>query len=264
MAEIKTTISDIKLFIENLHSDMPEVFEKKNSNSKTPSTRNKVLYMGDVYDVKISANPEKNTSCEFIDDIFHINLKDNTQNPSKIVETWLREKANEILKQKIDVFAQKMELEYNRLVIKDQKTVWGSCSEKSNINLSYRLIKMPENVIDYLVLHELAHLVHLNHSSDYWDIVEKYCPDHKRFRKWLNNNKVSLFDNAKLKYVKEKDPYLNPPKEEVAKEVKPAQEQAPTSIADSLPEEITETIPEMDNILDDDDTVKDIEGIVEI
>ncbi|MBT7283613.1 MAG: hypothetical protein HN833_04355, partial [Elusimicrobiaceae bacterium] len=54
------------------------------------------------------------------------------------------------------------------------------------------------------------------------------------------------------------------PKEEVAKEVKPAQEQAPTSIADSLPEEITETIPEMDNILDDDDTVKDIEGIVEI
>ncbi len=247
MSEIKTTISDIKLFIENLHSDLPEVFEKKSTSSNKPIPRNKILYMGDVYDTKISANPEKDTSCEFDGEIFKINLKTDKENPSEVAEKWLREKANEILKRKTDEFSTKMELEYNRLVVKDQKTLWGSCSEKSNINLSYRLIKMPENVMDYLIVHELAHIIHLNHSSDYWDIVEKYCPDCKRFRKWLNDNKVSLFDNVKLKYVKESE-----------------KEQAPVSVADTLPEEITETIPEMDNVLDDDDTIKDIEGIQEI
>lgn len=256
MSEIKTTISDIKLFIENLHNDLPEVFEKKSTTSNKPIPRNKILYMGDVYDVQISIDSQRENSCEFDGEIFQINLKSESENPSEIAEKWLRDKASELLKQKIDMQATKMELEYNRLVIKDQKTLWGSCSEMKNINLSYRLIKMPENVIDYLIIHELAHLVHLNHSSDYWDIVEKYCTDHKRFRKWLNDNKTSLFDNVRLKYSKELEP--SKPVE------KPVQEQAPISVAETLPEEITETVPEMENVLDDDDTIKDIEGIQEI
>lgn len=255
MSEIKTTISDIKLFIESLHNDLPEVFEKKKTANNKPIPRNKILYMGDVFDTKIFVDTEKPNSCEFDGEIFKINLKDDKENPSEIAEKWLREKANDVLNRKIKEQATKMELEYNRLVVKDQKTVWGSCSEKSNINLSYRLIKMPENVLDYLIVHELSHIVHLNHSSDYWDIVVKYCPDCKRFRKWLNDNKVTLFDNVKLKYMKEL---------EQEKPEKPIQEQAPVSVADTLPEEITETIPKMDNVLDDDDTIKDIEGIQEI
>jgi hypothetical protein len=81
-----------------------------------------------------------------------------------------------------------------KVVIKDQKTRWGSCSKKGNINLNWRLIMAPLHVIDYVVVHELCHLKVMNHSKDFWNLVESIQPNNHERRRWLkvNGNRLGI------------------------------------------------------------------------
>ncbi len=76
--------------------------------------------------------------------------------------------------------------------IKDTKSRWGSCSSLGNINYNWRTALMPDFVVDYLISHEVAHLVHQNHSQDFWSCVASLCPKHTEARKWLKNNATKL------------------------------------------------------------------------
>lgn len=81
-----------------------------------------------------------------------------------------------------------MGLSCNKITVRDQKTRWGSCSSKGNLNLNYRLAYMPPEILDYVVVHELAHLRHMDHSREFWALVETYLPDYKECRKWLKEH----------------------------------------------------------------------------
>ena len=96
-----------------------------------------------------------------------------------------REKAREILTKKAESYGKYMGVTFGRIAIKDQKSCWGSRSRKGKLNFNWRLILMPEEIMDYVVVHELAHLKELNHSQAFWKIVEKVIPDYKARRKWL-------------------------------------------------------------------------------
>jgi predicted metal-dependent hydrolase len=76
--------------------------------------------------------------------------------------------------------------------IREQKTRWGSCSKKGNLNFNWKLIMSPPWVIDYVVIHEICHLRHLNHSKEYWALVEYYMPEYKSAREWLKKNGAKL------------------------------------------------------------------------
>jgi len=95
-------------------------------------------------------------------------------------------------KQKIPVIVEKyaaqMQVDYGRISIKHQKTRWGSCSSKGNLNFNCLLMLAPIEVQEYVVVHELAHRVEMNHSPKFWKIVEEYFPDYKQARKWLKDN----------------------------------------------------------------------------
>ena len=79
-----------------------------------------------------------------------------------------------------------------RVSVRDTKSRWGSCSERGNISLSWRLIFAPEAVIDYVVAHEVAHLVEMNHSPRFWDLVESLAPGHATPRAWLKRHRSRL------------------------------------------------------------------------
>lgn len=105
------------------------------------------------------------------------------------------ELAKKIFAQKCREYAEIMGVTYGRITIREQKTRWGSCSAAGNLNFNWRLVEMPEEIIDYLVVHELAHRREMNHSKAFWAIVEQTLPDYKVRREWLRKNGAAY--NAK-------------------------------------------------------------------
>lgn len=87
---------------------------------------------------------------------------------------------------------------YGRIAIRSQRTRWGSCSAKGNLNFNWRLAAAPAAVLDYVVIHELCHLRELNHSRDFWEHVRAACPDYKSRRRWLRDNTAALMSVAAL------------------------------------------------------------------
>ena len=104
----------------------------------------------------------------------------------------LAEKAAEVLPGKVERFARQLGVSYGRITIRSQRTRWGSCSAKGNLNFNCLLMMCPEEVQDYVVIHELCHRKEMNHSPAFWSEVEKHSPDYRIHRKWLKDNGVSL------------------------------------------------------------------------
>ena len=114
------------------------------------------------------------------------------QSLSEAERNALAEEAAEVLSVKVRQFARWMGVDCGRVTIRSQRTRWGSCSAKGNLNFNCLLMLCPEEVMDYVVVHELCHRKELNHSAAFWAEVEKYCPDYKFHRKWLKENGASL------------------------------------------------------------------------
>lgn len=96
-----------------------------------------------------------------------------------------KKQAKAYLLQKCRHFSAYMELRHGAVKINSAKTRWGSCNRKGDINFTFRLLFLPEEVIDYVVVHELAHLKEMNHSPRFWNVVERTMPDYRARRKKL-------------------------------------------------------------------------------
>jgi predicted metal-dependent hydrolase len=105
-----------------------------------------------------------------------------------LLERRLREEAREIIAARVAVRAPQMEVQPRALQIRDQKSRWGSASRHGGLSFSWRLILAPVDVLDYVVVHELAHLRHGGHGKRFWDLVEKHYGDHRAARKWLRDH----------------------------------------------------------------------------
>ena len=84
-----------------------------------------------------------------------------------------------------------------RVYVMGQRTKWGGCSRRRNLSFNWRLVMAAPEVLDYIVVHELAHLAEPHHSTKFWLLVRSYCPDYDRHRRWLRDNKGRLTDNAR-------------------------------------------------------------------
>ena len=100
----------------------------------------------------------------------------------------LADQAVKIIPEKVRYFAGKIGVDYGRITIRNQKTGWGSCSGKGNLNFNWQLVLIPEELVDYVVVHELCHLTHMDHSKAFWALVESVCPDYRTHRKWLKEH----------------------------------------------------------------------------
>lgn len=106
----------------------------------------------------------------------------------------LCQKALSVIPDKVKYYAKIMGVTYGRITIRNQKTRWGSCSSKGNLNFNCLLMLMPDKVLDYVVVHELCHLKQMNHSKKFWMEVERYMPDYQNYKKWLNENGGALIE----------------------------------------------------------------------
>ena len=112
----------------------------------------------------------------------------NAEEVKKWLRKWYRNEAYFYLTERLAIYAEKYNLPYNELKINSAARRWGSCTSEGNINFPWRIMMCPENIIDYVILHEMAHLVHMNHSPRFWREVEKMCPTYWNDRKWLHAN----------------------------------------------------------------------------
>ena len=97
----------------------------------------------------------------------------------------LYDEARRVIPERVGHYASLLGVTYARITIRNQKTLWGSCSRKGNLNFNCMLMKAPERVRDYVIVHELCHRIEMNHSARFWAHVESLIPDHKQCRKWL-------------------------------------------------------------------------------
>lgn len=103
-----------------------------------------------------------------------------------------KEAAKKIFLEKTSYYADIMGVTYHRITIREQKTRWGSCSSQGNLNFNWKLILAPAKVQDYVVIHELAHRIEMNHSSNFYRVVADVMPDYKVWQTWLKVNGCQL------------------------------------------------------------------------
>jgi predicted metal-dependent hydrolase len=108
------------------------------------------------------------------------------------VTEWLKRRAREKVTRRAEAVAEKIDRKIRRVSIRDPRARWGSCTHKGDLSFSWRLILAPPQVLDYVVVHEVAHLVHLHHGPAFWRAVERLMPDYGESREWLDQHGAEL------------------------------------------------------------------------
>ncbi len=90
-----------------------------------------------------------------------------------------KERARALVKERLEELNKFYNFSVNRIAIRDQQTRWGSCSSKNNLNFNYRILFLPDDLVDYLIVHELCHLKEMNHSRKFWELVGEKIPDYR-------------------------------------------------------------------------------------
>ncbi|MCJ7664615.1 MAG: M48 family metallopeptidase [Desulfobacterales bacterium] len=146
--------------------------------------RNQILYLGEAYTFRLLPGLRRNFAINAIGQtIFSgINLLEDG-----VLDRWYRKEAKRVIMERLAHIADTYNLTYNRVFIRDQKTLWGSCSSEKNLSFNWRLIQTPLDIIDYIVAHELVHTEILRHTEAFWAKVGSLYPQHRQARVWLRN-----------------------------------------------------------------------------
>lgn len=146
-----------------------------------------VLYLGTPYTIVIKRATQPEAYC--YNNILSISCPwDGSRTAETILKDWYIASATAIFKEKTSFWAPRLGVTPQRITIKDQKTRWGSCSSTRTITYNWRVVMAPPAVQNYLVVHELSHMLVPNHSPRFWQLVETILPDYKIHRKWLKDN----------------------------------------------------------------------------
>lgn len=121
--------------------------------------------------------------------------KQQTANVEKLSEAQLKalaERAAAVIPERVGYYARQMGVIYGRITLRCQKTRWGSCSAKKNLNFNILLMLTPPEVLDSVVVHELCHLREMNHSTRFYELVYRYYPEYDKWNRWLKDNGAAI------------------------------------------------------------------------
>ena len=143
-----------------------------------------VLYLGQPYRLEIVRSPAEEIRFEGKFIVAAVSR----ERASKVFKEWYKARAKEIIRPRVQHHARNVGAHYNRVLISDLKYRWGSCTPNDNLNFNWKLIKAPMFVIDYVIVHELAHFLESNHTSNFWQIVKTQVPQYLKAKQWLKEH----------------------------------------------------------------------------
>lgn len=146
-------------------------------------------YLGEEYQIVV----ERRSSSQIVKNA--LRLAEHHVNQTSIkraLETLYRRKARERFEKRAEHYAEKMNVEYDKIQIRNQRTKFGSCSTTGTISLNWRLMMGPSEIVDYVIVHELAHLREQNHGKDFWSLVAEYDQNYENHSRWLDENSAQL------------------------------------------------------------------------
>jgi len=153
-------------------------------------------YLGDEREVVVERRPSSGVAENALRLARH-HVEETTI--KRALETLYRRKARETFEERGDYFAEEMGVEYEKIEIRNQRTRWGSCSTTGTLGLNWRLMMAPREIVDYIVVHELAHLREPNHTDAFWSLVADHAPEYEEHAQWLDRNSTQLiFSNDDL------------------------------------------------------------------
>ena len=150
-----------------------------------------VLYLGRSYRLNVRDAEEELVKLDgkfFVCGPRHVDLK-------KCFKEWFVERARLTIPPRVELYAKNMDAAYNRIMISDMKYRWGSCTPNKNLNFNWRLIRAPMHVVDYVVVHELAHVLEHNHSPRFWQHIRTQVPKFEACKDWLRRHGGCLEDD---------------------------------------------------------------------
>lgn len=186
----------IRKFVNDHEQWITEQLNKlKAVKTKLAISENEALLFGKAYKLVTRMDHKKPIGITREGDELIINpVTESKASIQKILDRFLKNLGSSFILKQTELFAQKMSTTYNHVSFKTQKTRWGSCSSKGNLNFNWRLVHAPPEVITYVIIHELAHRTHMNHSGKFWDLVRKYDPEYLKHRGWLKRQGMALND----------------------------------------------------------------------
>ena len=181
-------LADVRRFLGDLRKELPQLFPRAKGRAR------RVPFMGRELAVRVVADSESESTVLREEDGALLILRSpaDAAHPHDLLRQWYREKAREIFVSRTTHFAEVMGLKFGRISIKDQRSLWGSCSREGNLNFNWRVVMAPPEALDYLVIHELAHLKEMNHSRRFWAVVAEHCPAWREHRRWLRDHSRRL------------------------------------------------------------------------
>ncbi|HQL11893.1 MAG TPA: SprT family zinc-dependent metalloprotease [bacterium] len=177
---IDNFVQSNKKWIEN----NKKVIQQRSKNKTT------LLYLGEETKLLISNEDFENIKFNGIN--FYISRK-NKDNSKELLHKFYIDQANKIIKKRIIFYTKKYNFRINKIKISNANTRWGSCGARNNININWKLIMADKKIIDYVIIHELAHTIEHNHSKNFWGIIENIMPDYKERKDWLRKNGNLLY-----------------------------------------------------------------------
>ena len=178
--------SNSSWIMRNLHTRCDQI---PKSPARAHHPANTIPYLGNYVTVLQKRKYSGSTAVRIEHDQLIISLSPSSKKPLlSELENWCRKEADRLLRDKVKKFSQIIGVHYNRVFIRNQKSRWASCSYRNNLNFNWRLMMVPQAVLDYVVIHELCHLKQMNHSQSFWDLVAQYCSEWREHRKWLDSH----------------------------------------------------------------------------
>jgi len=181
---IKRIVQSKKLWIFEKSNHKQKYRERLHPPGKELVSGESALYLGRQYRIEIVKDDLKEIKFAhgFMIPASHVNQRKDA------MRDWYIARAREKILPRVDNHARNLGVEFKQAKIVDSRYRWGSCTIKDNLNFNWRLIKAPTFVIDYVIVHELAHLIEANHTADFWNVVRTQAPTMDKARIWLKEN----------------------------------------------------------------------------